>query len=132
MLKTYCFDINPAHTPFVVSTLLSSGGNNDSVIVELIDAINNDEQVIELIQVAEENGRLKILQDFLESKAKNGCTLPEIHTALAKIYILTNNDAMQFLKSNKYYDAIQIGLFAESRDPRLAFEAFKKVSVTPI
>ncbi|KAL0211921.1 hypothetical protein RCL1_005547 [Eukaryota sp. TZLM3-RCL] len=124
-IKIFCADISPTSIPFVVSVLLSSGAS-DEILVEIIRSVATDEDVMELINIAEDSNRLKILQELLEKFVANGSVTPEIHTALAKIYIVTNNSPSEFLKSNNYYNHLAVGKFAEKRDPRLACEAYKK------
>ncbi|KAL0205276.1 hypothetical protein P9112_000583 [Eukaryota sp. TZLM1-RC] len=126
LVKQYCFEINQNATPFVIKSLLNMSHNNDDVINHLLTVINEDQQLIDLIEAAESANRLKILLPFLESCVSQGNTLSEVHTALAKIYILNNTSAIDFLRNNHHYDPLVVGEFAENRDPKLAFEAYRK------
>merc|ERR1719443_1880531 len=42
------------------------------------------------------------------------------------IYIDTNRDADEFLKTNAFYDSITVGKYCEDRDPHLAYTAYKR------
>merc|ERR1712151_629987 len=48
------------------------------------------------------------------------------HNGIAKIYIDTNRDAENFLKSNAFYDSMTVGKYCEDRDPHLAYTAYKR------
>ena len=74
----------------------------------------------------EKRNRLKILKHFLEARANEGSIDAHVHNGLAKIYVDTNNNATNFLTTNKYYDSAVVGLYCESRDPHLAFIAYKR------
>jgi clathrin heavy chain len=43
-----------------------------------------------------------------------------VHNALGKIAIDTNNNPEQFLSTNPYYDSLVVGKYCEKRDSTLA------------
>ena len=55
-----------------------------------------------------------------------GSTDVHVHNALGKIMIETNNNPEHFVLTNPYYDPVEVGRFAEKRDPQLACVAYKR------
>lgn len=66
------------------------------------------------------------MENWLDSRAAEGNQLAQIHNALAKIKIDTNQDPENFLATNMFYDPKVIGGFCEERDPHLAVTAYKR------
>ena len=62
----------------------------------------------------------------MENKVSNGSQDPEVHNALAKIYIDSNRNAPAFLKENQFYDSLVIGKYCEKRDPYLAVISYER------
>ncbi|KAF8817774.1 putative clathrin heavy chain, partial [Cardiosporidium cionae] len=79
-----------------------------------------------LVEEIEKRNRLRILLPWLEARMNEGNQEPELHNAVAKIYIDTNRDPEEFLKNNLYYDSKIVGKYCEDRDPHLAFTAYKR------
>ena len=56
-----------------------------------------------------------------------GSTDPALHLALAKIYIDDGSrDPSEFLLNNQYYPVREVGKYAESRDPHLAYIVYAR------
>ena len=77
------------------------------------------------IEEFEKRNKLRVLENWLDSRVAEGNQIPEIHNALAKIKIDTSQDPEDFLNNNKFYDAKVVGKFCEERDPQLAVLAYK-------
>lgn len=74
-----------------------------------------------------EKEQLPLLLPFLERKIKTeNSREPALYNALAKIYIITKQDADRFLRENSLYDSKIIGQFCESYEPALALIAYEK------
>lgn len=67
-----------------------------------------------------------MLQDWLEDRHNERNQEPELHNALAKIYIDVNKDPQDFLIKNQFYDSKIVGKYCEERNPDLAFTAYKR------
>ncbi|KAF4735862.1 hypothetical protein FOZ62_011624, partial [Perkinsus olseni] len=74
----------------------------------------------------EKRNRLRLLQPWLEARLAEGNQEPSLHNALAKIYIDSNKDPENFLKTDSYYDSAVVGAYCEDRDPHLAYIAYKR------
>jgi clathrin heavy chain len=79
-----------------------------------------------LVDEVEKRNKLKMLNPFLEQLVSEGSKDPQVHNALGKIIIDTNNNPEHFLTTNPYYDSLVVGKFAEKRDPSLACVAYKR------
>nr|WQA41800.1 clathrin heavy chain [Paramoeba perurans] len=89
--------------------------------------IRNMCPVAELVVEVEQRNRLKLILDWLEARASEGNTEAALYNALAKIYIDdSSKDSSKFLVENQFYDSRAVGKYAESRDPHLAFIAYKR------
>ena len=51
---------------------------------------------------------------------------PATHSALAKIYIDSNNNPERFLRENQFYNGRVVGHYCEKRDPFLACVAYER------
>jgi len=128
-IEAYVQRMNSRATPEVVGALLDLNASDDQ-IVKLLTNVRppvDDKTFYEnLVAQVEKRNRLKILKPFLEARANEGSTDTHVHNGLAKIYVDTNNNAINFLTTNKYYDSAVVGLYCESRDPHLSFIAYKR------
>lgn len=128
-IEAYVQRMNPKATPPVVGALLDLNAS-DEQIQKLLTSVrapaDSKDFYEQLVAEVEKRNRLKILRSFLEARANEGSVDPHVHNGLAKIYIDTNNNAQNFLITNKFYDSAVVGLYAESRDPHLAFIAYKR------
>lgn len=124
-IEAYVQKINPANTPIVFGALIDAGCNED-YIKNLLMSVRGMCPIDSLVEVAEKRNKLKLVLPWLEARVNEGNQEPELHNALAKIYIDANKDAEKFLTSNQYYDSIEVGKYCEKRDPYLAFVAYKR------
>ena len=100
---------------------------NEDYIKRLILSARNMCPVAELVVEVEQRNRLKLILDWLEARAHEGNTEAPLYNALAKIYIDdSSKDSSKFLVENQFYDSRVVGKYAESRDPHLAFIAYKR------
>lgn len=63
----------------------------------------------QLCDEVEARGQLKLLTPFLEQLIGEGSQDPNVHSALGKILIETNNNPKHFLSSNPHYDHLSVG-----------------------
>lgn len=121
-----CKQKNPLRTPVVVGALLDVDANEDFIKNNILQGVGNLCPIDALVEEVERRNRLKLITNWLESRANEGIQEPGLFNALAKIYIDTNNNAEQFLQSNPFYDSRTVGKYCEKRDPHLAFIAYKR------
>jgi len=125
-IEIYVQQINGMSTPKVAGALLDMQCNED-YIKRLILSARNMCPVAELVAEVEQRNRLKLILDWLEARAQEGNTEAALYNALAKIYIDdSSKDSSKFLVENQFYDSRVVGKYAESRDPHLAFIAYKR------
>jgi clathrin heavy chain len=125
-IEAYVQKINPMNTPAVVGALLDVDCNEE-YIKSLVLSVRNMAPIDELVAAVEQRNRLKLIIDWLEQRAAEGNQEPALHNALAKICIDdSTKDAAAFLQQNEFYDSKVVGKFAESRDPHLAYIAYKR------
>lgn len=79
-----------------------------------------------VIEEFEKRNKLRVLEQYLDDRNKEGNQHPAIHNALAKIKIDTSQDPEGFLLTNQFYDPKVVGRYCEERDPQLAVLAYKK------
>ncbi|ORX61465.1 clathrin heavy chain [Hesseltinella vesiculosa] len=124
-IEVYVQKVNPSRTPEVIAGLLDIGCDEE-VIKNLLHSVTGDFSVGTLCDMVEERNRLKMLQPWLNVRATQGSTDPDVYNALAKIYVDTSNNPEPFLKENEYYDPRSIGKYCEKRDPFLACICYEK------
>jgi clathrin heavy chain len=128
-IEAYVQRMNAKATPPVVGALLDLNAGDEQIqklLTGVRPPVEANEFYEQLVAEVEKRNRLKVLRHFLEARANEGSVEVNIHSGLAKIYVDTNNNATHFLTSNKYYDSAVVGLYCESRDPHLAFIAYKR------
>lgn len=81
-----------------------------------------DKVINEFVQ----KNRLPLLENWLEHRVQEGVQLVDVHNALARIKIDTNQEPAEFLANNQFYDSKVVGLFCEERDPHLAVTAYRR------
>jgi clathrin heavy chain len=123
-IEIYVQKVNPSRTPAVIGALLDVNCE-DSVIKSLLASVRGNIPVDQLVEHVEKRNRLKLLLPYLEGKVNEGSVDPNVHNALAKVYIDSNNNPEAFLRDNTFYDAKSIGKYCEKRDPYLAFIAYE-------
>ena len=122
-ITLYCQTVNPSKTPLVIGALLDVDCPQDYIK----SLLNPQLPIGQVIHQVEQRHQLQLLQPFLESLVTTtNTTDPDVHNALCKLYITTNNNAQQFLKTNEYYTPLLIGQVAEKSHPQLALIAYEK------
>ncbi|PRW61204.1 clathrin heavy chain [Chlorella sorokiniana] len=124
-IEGYVQKVNPQKAPQVVGALLDAEAD-DGFINNLILSVRSLIPVESLVDEVEKRNKLKMLNPFLEQLVSEGSKDPQVHNALGKIIIDTNNNPEHFLTTNPYYDSLVVGKFAEKRDPSLACVAYKR------
>lgn len=124
-IEVYVTKVSPQKTPQVVGKLFDLGANED-FIKRILMAVGTACPVDELVEIAENRNRLRLLQSWLEARVATGSTEAGTHNALGKIYITLNRDPKSFLLNNMFYSPKVLGPYCEALDPQLAFLAYKK------
>lgn len=125
-IEAYVSKINPMNAPQVFGALIDVGCNEDYIKNLLMLHVRNMCPIDSLVEAAEKRNKLKLILPWLEARRQEGNTEPELHNALAKVYIDTNRNPEEFLNENAYYDSLVVGKYCEKRDPHLAFVAYKR------
>ena len=124
-IEIYIFKVNPAASPVVLGTLVDLEAD-ENYLKQILYNLRGNCPVDELVAEFEKRNKLRVIENWLESRVSEGNQTPSIHNALAKIYIDTNKDPQTFLANNPYYDSKLIGHYCEDRDPHLALTAYKR------
>lgn len=124
-IEIYLFKVNQASTPVVLGTLIDLECD-ENYIKQILYNIRGNCPIDPLIEEFEKRNKLRVLENWLDSRVAEGNQLPAVHNALAKIKIDTNQDPESFLTNNQFYDPKEIGRFCEDRDPHLAVTAYKR------
>ncbi|ORM41265.1 Clathrin heavy chain 1 [Babesia sp. Xinjiang] len=119
-IEVYVNTINPGGVSTVMSTLFDLSAP-EHIIHSILENLHDPNGMKAMIKVADERHQLLMLRDWLEKRVNEGYKETEIHTALAKIRVSSQEDAENFLLTNKHYDRTVIGRFCEERDPMLAY-----------
>ena len=138
VLEIYLTKMNPAATPAVVGTLLDLNCAEDYLqhLISTVPAPHADPTLPQhphcpigaLVASVEAHNRLSMLRPWLELRLQEKNPDVELHNALAKIYVDANFNATHFLTNNPFYDSKIVGKYCESRDPHLAFLAYKRAN----
>lgn len=123
-IEVYVTQINPENTPIVVGALLDDD-TPEEYIKGLINSVGSLCPIGRLVEEVEKRNRLKLIHSWLEARYREGSQDPHLHNAMAKIFIDTRQDPEKFLLTNPFYDHLVVGKYCESRDPNLAFLAYK-------
>lgn len=124
-IEGYVQKVSPQKTPVVVGALLDAEAD-ETFVTNLILSVRSLVPVDALVEEVEARNKLRLLSPFLEQLVSEGSKDPQVHNALGKIIIDTNNNPEHFLTTNPYYDSAVVGKFAEKRDPGLACVAYKR------
>jgi clathrin heavy chain len=135
-IELFLLHVNSKRLPAVVAVLLDINCSDDQVrqlvmLFRLSPTVDAPFNIDDLINEIEKRNKMKLLLPWLEQSAREGATTSSIHNALAKVHIdlnAHNNNAEQFLKENKFYDAAIVGKYCEKRDPHLAFLCYEKAN----
>jgi clathrin heavy chain len=98
-IEVYVQKVNPSRTPAVIGALLDVDCNEDTIKV-LLSSVRGPIPVDQLVEEVERRNRLKLISNWLESRANEGSDDVHVYNALAKIIIDSNNNPESFLKSN--------------------------------
>ncbi|GMF44753.1 unnamed protein product [Phytophthora fragariaefolia] len=112
-IDVYVTKVSPEKTPVVIGKLLDLGCGDD-YINHLLKQVPNC-PVSELTEQVEKRNRLPLLQTWLEKRVARRNKDAATHSAIAKIYVLLDNNPQQFLVKNKFYDSKVVGTFCETR-----------------
>lgn len=124
-IEGYVQKVNPKQAPKVVGTLLDLECPDD-FIKTLILSVRSLLPVAPLVEEVEKRNRLKILTQFLEHLVNEGSIDPQVHNAMGKMLIDSNQNPEHFLLTNEYYESAVVGRYCERRDPYLACVAYKR------
>eukprot|EP01054_Gregarina_sp_Poly1_P010059 Gregarina_sp_Poly_1__10058@NODE_678_length_6812_cov_99_742476_g511_i0_p1_GENE_NODE_678_length_6812_cov_99_742476_g511_i0NODE_678_length_6812_cov_99_742476_g511_i0_p1_ORF_typecomplete_len1149_score194_88Clathrin/PF00637_20/79Clathrin/PF00637_20/4_9e12Clathrin/PF00637_20/1_2e16Clathrin/PF00637_20/1_8e13Clathrin/PF00637_20/4_6e21Clathrin_H_link/PF13838_6/1_4e17TPR_7/PF13176_6/0_88TPR_7/PF13176_6/4_4e02SNAP/PF14938_6/40SNAP/PF14938_6/6_8e02SNAP/PF14938_6/3_9e02SNAP/PF14938_6/3_2e02SNAP/PF14938_6/93_ len=124
-IETYVTKVNPQAAPAVIVTLLDLGCS-ESFVLELLQGVRGACPLTPLIPEMEKRGRLALILPWMEARIEEGLTDPVLNNAVAKVYIDTNHQPEEFLKSNLNYDPLEIGKYCEDRDPHMAVSAYMR------
>ncbi len=124
-IEGYVQKVNPKQAPKVVGTLLDLECPDD-FIKTLILSVRSLLPVAPLVEEVEKRNRLKILTQFLEHLVNEGSVDPQVHNAMGKMLIDSNQNPEHFLLTNEYYESAVVGRYCEKRDPYLACVAYKR------
>ena len=124
-IEIYIFKVNPAASPTVLGTLIDLEVE-ENYIKQILYNLRGNCPIDELVAEFEKRNKIRVLENWLESRVSEGNQTPALHNALAKLYIDTNKDPQTFLANNPYYDSKVIGQYCEERDPHLALTAYKR------
>eukprot|EP00922_Rhytidocystis_sp_ex-Travisia-forbesii_P070816 GHVS01105726.1.p1 GENE.GHVS01105726.1~~GHVS01105726.1.p1 ORF type:complete len:1773 (+),score=396.02 GHVS01105726.1:341-5659(+) len=124
-IEVYVIKVNPSQAPVVIGTLIDLDCTED-FIRNLLQNLRGACPVLPLVEEVEKRNRLRLLLPWLEGRLAEGNKECELHNALAKIYIDTNREAEDFLKTNQFYDSKVVGKYCEDRDPHLAYTAYRR------
>lgn len=129
-IEAYVQRMNSKAAPDVLGALLDLNApeNDLKKLIETVRPPPDDPTFVErLVDVCEKRNRLRLLKSWLEARVSEGSESKDVHNGMAKIYVETSNSNVKhFLESNKFYDSKVVGKFCESRDPMLAFLAYKR------
>ena len=98
---------------------------SEEFIKNLILSVRSLLPVGRLVEEVEKRNRLKMLSEFLEHLVNEGSQDPEVHNALGKMLVDSNNNPEHFLMTNKFYQHAVVGKYCERRDPNLACVAYR-------
>lgn len=128
-IEAYVQRMNIKATAPVIGQLLDMNVEEEKITALLANVRpppDAPEFVNDLVEAVETRNRLKMLRPFLEARNQEGSEDVGVHNGLAKIYVDVNNNPKSFLTTNRFYDSKSVGSFCESRDPMLAFIAYKR------
>jgi len=124
-IEVYVCKVNPLNCPTVIGRLIDLDCSED-FIKNLLQNVRAACPIEPLVVEVEKRNRLRVLLPWLEARVAEGNQDPYLHNGIAMIYIDTNRDPEQFLKTNAFYDSAIVGKYCEDRDPHLAYTAYKR------
>lgn len=127
-IEVYVQKVNPGRAADVLGALLDAGCE-EATLQQLLLSVPAGYSVAELVAAAEQRNRLAIVLPLLEARIRADGPLakdPQVHNALAKIYVDANRGAEEFLLENRLYDPLLVGQYCEKRNPHLALIAYER------
>jgi clathrin heavy chain len=124
-IEVYVVKVNPGNCPRVIGGLIDLDCQED-VIKGLLANVKSACPVGPLVDEVEKRNRIKIIQPWLEARVAEGSTEPALHNAMAKVVIDMGKEAESYLKNNAFYESSVVGKYCESRDPNLAYIAYRR------
>jgi len=125
-IEVYVQKMNTSKTPEVCGALLDLSAPEDQ-IRDLVNSVRPPHcPIAELVDAFETRSRLRLLLPWLEARMHEGREDVPLFNAIAKIYVDINNNPQHFLQSNEFYDSVEVGKYCESRDPHLAYVAYRR------
>eukprot|EP00924_Labyrinthula_sp_SR-Ha-C_P001550 maker-scaffold_18-snap-gene-1.5-mRNA-1 protein AED:0.42 eAED:0.42 QI:0/0/0/0.66/1/1/3/0/1799 len=127
-LEIYVEKVNPGRASQVVAKLIDLDCPEKLVKTVLnYDSVRANVDYEDLVESLEKRNKLYLIKDILEEKITvEKSTDIVVHNALAKLKILTNSGAKEFLETDSYYEHKVVGKFCENFDPSLAFICYAK------
>ncbi|KAK7199875.1 clathrin heavy chain [Novymonas esmeraldas] len=123
-VEQYVTRRSPGKTPQVVEALIECNVSEEFT-KNLLSAVGTMCPIEELVACVEGAGRLHLIKQWLEDRRSEKKTDAALYNALAKIYVDVGQSPEQFLTENEYYDARVVGKYCETRDPNLAYIAYR-------
>lgn len=124
-LEIYVVKLNQQAGGEVAVTLMDLGCPEDKILKLLLD-VRAACDTRYLVSEMEKRGRLTFLLPWMKARADDGVTERDLHNALAKVYVETNENPEEFLNNNPHYDPFELGKFCQDKDPHLAAAAFMR------
>lgn len=124
-IEMYILRVNPANAGEVLGSLLDLGVE-ESYIKQLLNSIGGNCRAEILVKEFDTRNKLRLLETWLDKRIAEGNTQKEVHDSLAKLVIDFDRNPEKFLMEDRFYDVKEIGRYAESRDPHLAFVAYRR------
>ena len=124
-IEIYLFKVNAKSTHIVLGTLIDLECD-ENYIKQILYTMRGNCPIEPLIEEFDKRNKLRAIENWLDSRVTEGNQIPEVHNALAKIKIDTNQNPQDFLINNQFYDSKVVGKYCEERDPHLAYTAYKR------
>ena len=124
-IEMYVLRVNPANAGEVLGALLDLGVE-ETYIKQLLNSIGGNCRADILVKEFDSRNKLRLLENWLDKRIAEGNTQPEVHDSLAKLVIDFDRNPEKFLSEDRFYNVKEIGRYAESRDPHLAFVAYRR------
>lgn len=125
-IEAYAGKMNQGAVPQVVGSLLDLNCDDDRIRA-IINSVRPPAcPVKELVEQVVTRGRLRLLASWLEARRHEGSEDADLHNALAMVYVDNGMNPQHFLMTNPFYESLVVGKFCETRDPYLAFIAYRR------
>ncbi|KII65668.1 Clathrin heavy chain 1 [Thelohanellus kitauei] len=124
-VETFVLKVNPKRLPEVVGILLDLNCREEFIRNMMMSCLVTY-SMESLVEEVSKRNRIKMIRPLLEYILSTDSKDPSVHSALAVVYVESNNQPEVFLKENNYYDTVYVGKYCEKRDPKLACIAYEK------